>query len=468
MMDPVVLPSSLATARPTAHAHTSVSNGFSQEVPTSRCVDWRTGCGLAAASALACQSRSRARRTPTARAAAVKKETAKEKKLRLAEESAQTPETGDKSKKLKAFRDRINKKHGEGTFMPMTQTDMNVETFSTGALTLDLALGGGLPKGRVVELYGPEQSGKTTTALHCIAGLQKAGGRCAFIDAECAMDIEYAQRLGVNLLEWDLLSPGSAEDATDLAIECAEEGLYDLIAIDSVAALVPQEELDKEMGQMTMGLLARIMSKFMRKITPLVKKQNCTLLLINQQRANIGGYGPPMVTSGGNAIKYAASVRMEVRSPKSGIIGTAEEPTGIRCKVKITKNKLAAPHRTAEFDLTFGKGISWESSVLEAATTCDPQVVQKGGAWLSYGEHKVQGREKFSKLLEDDPALCAEIEAKCRAAERKKKMEFSGAVEPEKELASVAEKQGLEIDSDAEAVEESSEVSNGLSNGLSS
>ncbi|CAE8588461.1 unnamed protein product, partial [Polarella glacialis] len=342
------------------------------------------------------------------------KETKKVVKLKKATKADAEPvESDDTAAKLKKLQSEINKKYGEGTMVSMDTLKMDVDTFSTGALTVDLALGGGLPFGRVVEIYGPEQSGKTTMALSCIAGVQNKGGRCAFIDTECALDLDYAVKLGVNKKLWDLFNPGSAENATDLAIKLVESGLYKIVVIDSVAALTPQEELDKDMGQFTIGLLARIMSKFCRKITDLCRKHDTTLFLTNQLRANIGGYGPTEMTCGGNAVKYYASVRLEIRAPKSGILGDAAAPYGIRSKVKVTKNKLAAPHRSGEFDIIFGEGISWESSVLEASVNCG--IVNKGGAWLQYKEHKVQGQEKFKELLRKTPALTKELTKLCLA-----------------------------------------------------
>lgn len=321
------------------------------------------------------------------------------------------------------------KKFGEGVVVQMNQTVMAHDCFSTGALTVDLALGGGLPHGRIIEIFGPEQSGKTTLALHAIASIQKKGGHCAFIDAECALDLEYAVVLGVDTDKWDLYNPASAEQGTDIAVEAAEKGVYDLIVIDSVAALVPEAELENEMGKMTMGLLARLMSKFMRKITSLLARTNTTLLLINQLRANIGGYGPPEVTPGGNAIKYAATVRLMVRSPKSGLMGPAESPRQIRVKVTVQKNKLAAPHRTGEFDIVFGKGISWESSVLEAGV--NKQVVGQAGAWLSFNGYREQGREKFTNFLRNHPEVTDEIERLVRSGEAPEETRKPEEVEPE-------------------------------------
>lgn len=313
---------------------------------------------------------------------------------------------------MKQLEASLSKKYGD-VWMPMDKLNASVPTFSTGALTLDMATGGGLPYGRLIEIYGPEQSGKTTLALSCIAQVQKEGGACAFIDTEQALDRDYAEAIGVEMESLKLLQPGSAEEALDICIEITKSGLFKLIVIDSVAALVPEEEIDKEMGQSTIGLLARIMSKFCRKITPLAAQTNTTIFFTNQLRANIGGYGSPEVTTGGNALKYHTSVRMEIRAPKSGLLGTAESPYGIHSRVKVTKNKLAAPHRTGEFDIIFGKGISWESSVLEAAIS--KEVVRKGGAWITYEDHKEQGKEKFAKYLEANPDVCAEIEKTCRS-----------------------------------------------------
>lgn len=342
--------------------------------------------------------------------AAVRRHAKKVKEGKRGKASSDESAAQDKMKQLEAS---LTKKYGE-VWIPMDKLSASVPTFSTGALTLDMALGGGLPYGRLIEIYGPEQSGKTTIALSCIARVQsQEGGQCAFIDAEQALDRDYAQTIGVDMTKLKLLHPGTAEEALDICAECAKSGLFKLIVIDSVAALVPEEELDKDMGQMTIGLLARIMSKFCRKITPLAGQTNTAIFFTNQLRANIGGYGSPEITTGGNAIKYYTSVRMEIRAPKSGLLGPAESPYGIHSRVKVTKNKLAAPHRTGEFDIIFGEGISWESSVLEAGISS--KVVEKGGAWLTYKDHKEQGKEKFTKYLEANPDVCADIEKKCRS-----------------------------------------------------
>jgi len=285
-----------------------------------------------------------------------------------------------------------------------------VETCSTGCLSLDVAMGGGWPKGRIVEIYGPEASGKTTLAYHAMAQVQKAGGLVAYVDVEHAIDPDYARTVGVNVDELAFNQPDSAEKALDLVEELAVEGALDLIVVDSVAALVPEEEMAKDMGESTIGLLARLMSKALRKITPVAYGNGCTIMFINQLRASINPYGPPEVTSGGNALKYYASVRVEIRAPKGGLLKRAgeEDPYGIEAKTKITKNKCAPPHKTAKFDIIFGSGISQESSILDAALAAG--IVEKAGAWLQYKDLKLQGKEKFVQHVKNNPDLCSELE----------------------------------------------------------
>eukprot|EP00439_Symbiodinium_sp_Y106_P051390 s981_g6.t2 len=338
--------------------------------------------------------------------------------------------------KYAAFLKGFAKKYGEGAIIDMNKMTADVPTFSTGALTLDMKLGGGLPYGRIVEVFGPEQSGKTTLALSCAHQVQKHGNRkrVVFIDAEQALDTHYAQAMGIDMrvageppLKHDkeaeaqehfrLVTAGFAEEACDQMLDALQSECFDLVVLDSVAALTPQEELDKDMTQSAVGLKARLMSKFLPKAAKYAAESNTCLLMINQTRANIGGYGSPETTCGGKALPYYASMRLEVRSPKSGIIGPTEEPTGIRSVVRIKKNKLAAPHRMAAFDIIFGEGISWESSVLEAAL--DLKLVEKGGAWLTYGEHKKQGKETFRDFLTEHPDVCQKLEAEIRASMQK-------------------------------------------------
>lgn len=316
---------------------------------------------------------------------------------------------------MKEFRKKFLKKFGEDAIVNFDQTTAQVPVFSTGALTLDLALGGGLPYGKLVEVYGPEQSGKTTLALSCCVSLQKSGRRknCAFIDVEHALNTDYARQMGLDLDHFTVTQPNSAEEALDQANAFASSHLFDIIVIDSVAQLVPQEEGEKTMGERTIGLRARLLSQFCRIVIPELTSSETTVMCINQLRANIGGYGLSEDTVGGKAIKYAASVRMEVRSPQSGKIGPAEQPTGIRSKVKVLKNKLAAPYRTAEYDMIFGKGISWTSCLVEAGLS--KGLIQKSGAWFVYKEQKVQGKEKMTEYFEDHDEERQELEDAIRS-----------------------------------------------------
>lgn len=278
---------------------------------------------------------------------------------------------------------------------------------------MDMAMGGGWPRGRIAEVYGPEASGKTTLALHAIVEAQRQGGLAAIVDVEHALDRDYARRIGVDFGRLAFAQPGSAEDALDIVESLVSKAGLDLVVVDSVAALVPEEEIEKGMGQATMGLVARLMSKAMRKLTPIASKENCTILFINQLRANIGGYGASEVTTGGNALKYYASVRVEIRAPKGNLINVGtEDPTGVRAKAKVTKNKCAPPHKTAEFDIMFGSGISQESSTLEAAIMCG--IVDKKGAWFVYKDTKLQGRDNFAQFLKKNPDVKSELEQRVR------------------------------------------------------
>lgn len=322
-----------------------------------------------------------------------------------------------KSDEMKEFRKEFLKKFGDDAIVDFDQTTAQVPVFSTGALTLDLALGGGLPYGKLVEVYGPEQSGKTTLALSCCVSLQKSGRRknCAFIDVEHALNTDYARQMGLDFDKdkFMVTQPKSAEEALRQAQKFASSKLFDLIVIDSVAQLVPQEEDQKSIGEVTVGLRARLLSQFCRKIIPELTSSETTVLCINQLRANIGGYGLSEDTVGGKAIKYAASVRMEVRSPLSGKIGPADRPTGIRSKVKVVKNKLAAPYRTAEYDMIFGKGISWTSCLVEAGL--NKGLIQTRGAWFVYKEQKVQGKERMTEYFEDHDKDRQELEDAIRS-----------------------------------------------------
>ena len=331
------------------------------------------------------------------------------------------PKKGAASPEFNDFMKKFMKKHGEGAIMDFSQKEMRVPYFSTGAFSLDLALGGGLPYGRMIEVYGPEQSGKTTMALSCCISLQKSGRRkcCAFIDVEHALNMEYALQMGLDLdkTKFVATSPKCAEDALDMAISFAESGMFDLIIIDSVAALVPLQEDEGGMADSSMALRARLLSKFCRKVTHICAETETSLLCINQLRANIGGYGQSEDTVGGKGINYTASVRMEVRSPLGGKIGGQDNPTGIRSKVHVVKNKLAAPYRRAEYDLIFGKGICWSSSVVEAGIKY--KLVEQKGAWFEYEGHREQGKESMVRYFENDAEAREKLEKDIRALSAK-------------------------------------------------
>jgi recombination protein RecA len=324
----------------------------------------------------------------------------------------------DKKEKLKALQmtlDKLEKAYGKGTIMKLGDSKiMAVETISTGSLGLDIALGiGGLPKGRIVEIYGPESSGKTTLAIQAIASCQRQGGIAAFIDAEHAFDKAYAERLGVNVNELLISQPDDGEQALDITEHLIRSGAIDIIVIDSVAALVPRGELEGEMGESKMGLQARLMSQAMRKLTGTISKTGCCCIFINQLREKIGVmFGNPETTTGGNALKFYASVRLDIR--RVGQIKDGDNLTGNRTKVKVVKNKLAPPFRTTEFDIMYGLGVSKTGEIIDIGTELG--VVQKSGSWFSYEGTKLgQGREGVKQLLEDNPELAFEIENKIKA-----------------------------------------------------
>ena len=324
----------------------------------------------------------------------------------------------DKKEKLKALQmtlDKLEKAYGKGTIMKLGDSKiMAVETISTGSLGLDIALGiGGLPKGRIVEIYGPESSGKTTLAIQAIASCQRQGGIAAFIDAEHAFDKAYAERLGVNVNELLISQPDDGEQALDITEHLIRSGAIDIIVIDSVAALVPRGELEGEMGESKMGLQARLMSQAMRKLTGTISKTGCCCIFINQLREKIGVmFGNPETTTGGNALKFYVSVRLDIR--RVGQIKDGDNLTGNRTKVKVVKNKLAPPFRTTEFDIMYGLGVSKTGEIIDIGTELG--VVQKSGSWFSYEGTKLgQGREGVKQLLEDNPELAFEIENKIKA-----------------------------------------------------
>jgi len=320
-----------------------------------------------------------------------------------------------KDKALKMALDKIEKDFGKGSIMRLgDKSSVNVDCIPTGALALDIALGvGGVPRGRVIEIYGPESSGKTTLAQHIVAEAQKKGGIAAFIDAEHALDPEYAKNLGVNVDELLISQPDTGEQALEIAEELVRSGAIDVIVIDSVAALVPKAEIEKAMDEQQMGLQARLMSKALRKLTGIVGKTNTTVIFINQLRQKIGVmYGNPETTTGGNALKYYASVRLDIRRFDS-VKNKDGEDIGNRVRVKVVKNKVAPPFRVAEFDIVYGKGICALGNILDVAVNMD--IVKKAGAWFSYNDEKLgQGRDKSKEFLSEHPEILKEIEEKVR------------------------------------------------------
>ena len=321
----------------------------------------------------------------------------------------------DKLKALDAAIAQIERQHGKGSIMKLGDSgkSMNVETIPTGSLSLDLALGmGGIPKGRVVEIYGPESSGKTTVALHMIAEVQKRGGVAGFIDAEHALDPVYAKAIGVDIDNLYISQPDYGEQALEITETMVRSGAVDIIVVDSVAALVPKAEIDGEMGESHMGQHARLMSQALRKLTGIMNKTGCTVIFINQLREKIGVmFGNPETTTGGRALKFYASVRMDVRRVET--LKTGGEMVGNRARVKVVKNKIAPPFKEAEFDIMFGKGISREGDILDLAASCG--VVIKSGSWYAYNNEKIgQGRENAKKYFMENPAVMEEVEQKVR------------------------------------------------------
>ncbi len=320
----------------------------------------------------------------------------------------------EKLKALKLTIDKIEKDYGKGSVMMMNEKgNTEQEVISTGSLGLDVALGiGGLPKGRVVEIYGPESSGKTTLATHIIAEAQKKGGMCAIIDAEHAFDSSYAQKLGVDIDNLLISQPDYGEQALEIADRLILSGALDVVVIDSVAALVPKSELEGEMGDSKMGLQARLMSQALRKLTATISKTNCCCIFINQLREKIGiMFGNPETTTGGNALKFYASVRLDIRRMTQ--IKDGDEAVGNRVKVKVVKNKVAPPFRMAEFDIIFGEGISKAGEIIDMGVELG--IVQKSGSWFSYNNDKLgQGRDTVKQLMIDNPEMATEIETKIR------------------------------------------------------
>jgi len=322
--------------------------------------------------------------------------------------------SADKLKALQLTLDKLEKSYGKGTIMKLGDTTIEpIEVIPTGSLTLDLALGvGGLPKGRVIEIYGPESSGKTTLAIHAIAEAQKKGGIAAFIDAEHAFDRFYAQKLGVDVENLLISQPDNGEQALEIADNLIRSGAIDILVIDSVAALVPKSEIEGEMGDSKMGLHARLMSQALRKLTGTISKTGCCCIFINQLRDKIGVmFGNPETTTGGNALKFYASVRLDVR--RISQIKDSDEVSGNRVKVKIVKNKVAPPFRLAEFDIMFGEGISKAGEIIDLGV--EHNIIKKAGSWFSYGDSRLgQGRDSVKQLIQDNPELMEELENKIK------------------------------------------------------
>lgn len=317
----------------------------------------------------------------------------------------------DKKTALESALKQIEKQYGAGSVMRLGENrHLNIDAISTGSLTLDLATGiGGLPKGRIVEIYGPESSGKTTLALHCIAECQKQGGVAAFVDAEHALDPVYAGNLGVDIDSLLVSQPDYGEQALEITEQLVRSGAVDIIVVDSVAALVPRTEIDGEMGDSHVGLHARLMSQAMRKLTGAINKSNCLIIFINQLREKVGVvYGNPEVTTGGRALKFYSSMRIDVRKAEA-IKAAGSEVIGTRTKVKIVKNKLAPPFKQAEFDIMYGRGISKSGEILDLAAEYD--IIKKSGSWFSYGDERLgQGRDKVKDIIENDPEFAEKLE----------------------------------------------------------
>ena len=346
----------------------------------------------------------------------------------------------DKLRALDAALGQIEKQYGKGAVMKLgdSAANMNVETIPTGSLSLDIALGlGGVPKGRIIEVYGPESSGKTTVALHMVAEVQKRGGIAGFIDAEHALDPAYAKNIGVDIENLNISQPDNGEQALEITETMVRSGAVDIIIVDSVAALVPKAEIDGDMGDSHVGLQARLMSQALRKLTAAISKSNCIVIFINQLREKVGVmFGNPETTTGGRALKFYSSIRLDVRRIEA--LKQGGEMVGNRTRIKVVKNKVAPPFREAEFDIMFGKGISKEGDVLDLAASVG--IVQKSGAWFAYGGDKIgQGRENAKAYLREHPEIMDEIEHKVRVAYGLIKEE---APEGTEETAAVPETEG--------------------------
>ena len=358
----------------------------------------------------------------------------------------------DKLKALDAALTQIEKAYGKGSVMKLGDSgaNMNIETVPTGSLSLDIALGlGGVPKGRVIEVYGPESSGKTTVALHMVAEVQKRGGIAGFIDAEHALDPVYAKNIGVDIDNLYISQPDNGEQALEITETMVRSGAVDIVIVDSVAALVPKAEIDGDMGDSHVGLQARLMSQALRKLTAVISRTNCIVIFINQLREKVGVmFGNPETTTGGRALKFYSSVRLDVRRTES--LKQSGEVIGNHVRVKVVKNKIAPPFKEAEFDIMFGKGISREGDVLDLAA--DANIVEKSGSWYAYKGAKIgQGRENSKNYLKENPAICDEIEQKVRDF-----YQLDGSIEDENEAAEEA-KTAAKAEKKAEKKQESEE-----------
>ena len=363
----------------------------------------------------------------------------------------------EKAKALQAALAQNEKQFGKGTIMRLGEGEVidDIQVVSTGSLGLDIALGvGGLPRGRVIEIYGPESSGKTTLTLQVIAEMQKQGGTCAFVDAEHALDSQYAQKLGVDLQDLLISQPDTGEQALEVVDSLVRSGAVDLVVVDSVAALTPKAELEGDMGDSLPGLQARLMSQALRKLTASIKKTNCTVIFINQIRMKIGVmFGSPETTTGGNALKFYASVRLDIR--RTGTIKRGDEAVGNETKVKVVKNKVAPPFKTAEFDILFGEGISRQGEIIDMGVNA--KVIEKSGAWYAYNGEKIgQGRDNAREFLRENEALAFEIENKVRESLGIPLLaggvDAPAAKEEKAPKASKAAKEAKDVDIDADGV----------------
>lgn len=357
-----------------------------------------------------------------------------------AQDSGKNQIQADKLKALDNALSQIEKNYGKGTVMKLgdTSAHMHVETVSTGSISLDIALGlGGLPKGRIIEIYGPESSGKTTVALHCVAQVQKLGGIAGFIDAEHALDPAYAKNIGVDIDNLYISQPDSGEQALEITETMVRSGALDIVIVDSVAALVPKAEIDGEMGDSHVGLQARLMSQALRKLTSVVGKTNCIVIFINQLREKVGVmYGNPETTTGGRALKFYSSVRLDIRRIQA--LKQGDEIVGNRTRVKVVKNKIAPPFKEAEFDIMFGEGISRVGDIIDIAT--DKDIIVKSGSWYSYNGNKIgQGRENAKQYLKENPEVYSAIEEQVRAMFEQKEDGSDGAAEDVSEEIPVAD-----------------------------